>query len=746
MSPPAASPIAWSCEPGQAWPLGASCMTLQGREGVNFAVHSRHAERIDVCLFDAQGTPETARVALPACTNGVWHGFITGLGAGQLYGLRAHGLYQPTRGHRFNPAKLLIDPFARAIVGDTQRLSLERDYQGQPAGDAAVLDALADPVDNARCMPKARVLNLEAELQAGAAMAPRPQIPRARTVLYEAHVKGLTQRHPEVPAPLRGRYAGLASAPMLAHYQRLGITTLCLLPVQLAITEAHLLRRGLRNYWGYNTLGYFIPEPGYASGQFADDRTEFRHMVDQLHRHGLEVVLDVVYNHSAESDTFGPTLSWRGLDNASWYALDAAGQYLNFSGCGNSFNLAQPCAVQLVMDSLRWWVQAFGVDGFRFDLATALGRDPVLQHHFHPVSGLLAAIGQDPVLAGIKCIAEPWDVGPGGYKLGQFPAGWQEWNDRFRDTSRAFWLGYGSTRGDLARRLTGSSDYFHHGGRSPLSSINLITSHDGMTLADLTSYRHKHNWANGEDNRDGHDHNLSANAGVEGPSQDAAVQGVRGQWRRALLATLLGSQGIPQLLAGDEFGHSQQGNNNAYCQDNETTWLNWPGADQAQIDFVASLIHLRHAHAALRHPQWFTGDLPTGSDTVENAADTALQGPGRGADIAWRSPDGTHMTAADWDDPQSRSFACLIEVAQGGLAPTQRWLLLFHAASQSMSFVLPAGPWLQVLDSAAAQVLPQVEWGLARKCINDITVSPRSVVALVQPLGEPIAANGPRKP
>ena len=716
------------CETGYAWPMGASCRVWQGREGVNFAVYSRHAAQIDLCLYDATGRQEIARMALPVCTNGIWHGFVAGLTAGQLYGLRAHGPYQPAHGLRFNPAKLLLDPYARAIVGETQHLALEYDYLGPVDADATVLNAPLDPTDNGARMPKAQVLDLAVELQAGAAIAPRPQVPLTHTVLYEAHVKGLTQLHPDVPAVLRGRYAGLVSAPMLAHYARLGVTTLCLLPVHLHITEAHLLNKGLRNYWGYNTLGYFIPEPGYASGQFADDRAEFRYMVSQLHHHGLEVVLDVVYNHSAESDAFGPTLSWRGLDNASWYALDQAGHYLNFSGCGNSFNLVKPCAVQMVMDSLRWWVQAFGVDGFRFDLATALGRDPVLQHHFNPMSGLLAAIGQDPILAQVKCIAEPWDVGPDGYRLGQFPAGWQEWNDRFRDTSRAFWLGFSATRGGFARCLTGSSDLFQRGGNSPLAGINLVTAHDGMTLADLTSYRHKHNLENGENNRDGHNHNLSANGGVPGPTQDPVVQSLRGQWRRALLATLFCAQGIPQLLAGDEIAHSQRGNNNAYCQDNEISWLDWAGADHALTDFVAGLIHLRQAHPALRHARWFTGQAPA----------AAPGGPARGADISWRQPDGSGLSAADWDDPQSRSLACLIEVADDGLAPTQRWLLLFHASPQSMRFALPAGPWLRVLDSAAALAVSETEWETAQTCADHLTLSCRSVLGLVQRLDRSI--------
>lgn len=721
-----------TCGLGQAWPMGATCIKWGGQEGVNFAVFSRHAERIEVCLYDETGQQETARFTLPSCTNGVWHGFVPGLGVGQLYGLRAHGPYQPARGHRFNPAKLLIDPFARAIVGDKKNLSLEHDYLERTEEGTSMRDARRDPANDAARIPKARILDLKAELQAGADMTPGPQVPLAHTVLYEAHVKGLTQRHPEVPQALRGTYAGLVSPPMLAHYRRLGITTLCLLPVQLHVTEGHLLKKGLRNYWGYNTLGFFIPEPGYASGQFADDRAEFRFMVDQLHLNGLEVVLDVVYNHSAEGDAMGSTLSWRGLDNASWYALDDAGQYLNFSGCGNSLGLMRPCGAQLVMDSLRWWVQAFGVDGFRFDLATALGRDPLLHHKFHPMSGLLAAIGLDPVLARVKLIAEPWDIGPDGYQLGQFPAGWLEWNDRFRDTSRAFWLGFDCTRGDFARRITGSSDLFDHGGRNPLSSVNMITAHDGMTLTDLTSYRRKHNLLNGEDNRDGAQNNHSTNAGVEGPSADAGVQAVRGQWRRALLATLFCAQGTPQLLAGDELGQTQNGNNNAYCQDNETSWLDWGGADTGQTDFVAGLIHLRHAHAAFRYAHWFTGSAPRWPMVQAHGASFALDMAGLGADIAWRKPDGGPMTATDWEDPQTRSFASLIEVAEEGQLPTQRWLMMFHAGSTPCAFALPPGRWLQVLDSAQALVLPQAQWEVAKVSVDEIMLSPRTVVGLVQ--------------
>lgn len=728
-----------TCVPGRAWPLGAHCTNWLEQEGVNFAVYSRHAERIEVCLYDTKGDVEIARFALPECLNGVWHGFVAGLGAGQRYGLRAHGPYQPARGHRFNSAKLLIDPFARELVGEFLNLSLERDYQGPADEQSLSMNAPADSADNAARIPQARVVDHQAELLQGAAITPGPQLSMAQTVLYEAHVKGLTKLHPDVPPALRGSYAGLVSPPMLAHYKRLGITTLCLLPVHLHISEAHLLKKGLGNYWGYNTLGFFIPEPRYASGQYGNARAEFRHMVDQLHANGLEVVLDVVFNHTAESNAWGPTLSWRGLDNASWYALDSAGNNLNHSGCGNSLNLTQPCAVQWVMDCLRWWVQAFGVDGFRFDLATSLGRDPALDHNFHPMSGLLAAIGQDPILTRVKLIAEPWDIGPDGYKLGQFPPVWLEWNDRFRDTSRAFWLGFDCTRGDFARRLTGSSDLFDHSGRSPLSSVNLITAHDGMTLADVTAYRRKHNLANGEDNRDGHPHNHSTNAGVEGASSDSAVQQLRGQWRRALLSTLFCSQGTPQLLAGDELGHSQGGNNNAYCQDNETAWLDWHNADQDLTDFVAGLIHLRRAHAALRHAHWFTGRASRCPLLLDTASGVALELAERRADITWRTPDGHALTPTDWEDPQARSFGCLIELGEDGLAPTLRWLLLFHASAEATPFLLPPGRWLRVLDSAASVVLPQANWMSAKAEVDDLTLSTRGVVGLIQTVSVPLA-------
>ena len=681
-----------ACLPGQHWPLGASLMTSQGHMGVNLAVFSRHATALYWCLFDDDGMQEISRVTLPAHTDGIWHGFMPGLKAGQLYGLRAEGPFEPAAGHRFNPAKLLIDPYARELVGDKSRLSLEC---GSFINDAGY--EVADPLDNAHRIPKACVIDLARELSAGANVTLGPKLAPDKTILYEAHVKGLTRLHPDVPEHLRGTYAGLASAPMLAHYKRIGITTLCLLPVQLHIDERHLLALGLSNYWGYNTLGFFMPEPGYASVRVESVRDELRAMVDELHRHGLEVVLDVVYNHTAETDAKGPTLSWRGLDNASSYALDSAGHYLNPTGCGNALNMGEPHNVRWVMDSLRWWVQAFGVDGFRFDLATTLARDPLLNHQFHPGGALLTAIAQDPVLSRVKLIAEPWDIGPGGYQVGQFPTGWQEWNDRFRDTTRSFWLGHGSTPGQMARSLTASSDLFAHHGRSPLSSINMICAHDGFNLTDLTSYRQRHNEANGEHNRDGHGQNYSDNAGVEGPSDDAAVLQQRAILRRALLSTLLLAQGTPQLLAGDEMGHSQLGNNNAYCQDNPTTWLDWARADGAMVSFVAGLTGLRRRYPALRHTQWFRGQ-------PAQAFKDALCG---GCDIVWLRPDGQPMTDSDWNNPGQSSFSCVIEVSEvhtQQAQATERVMLLLNAGHHTVPYSLPPGRWSSALDSATGLI------------------------------------------
>jgi glycogen operon protein len=699
------------CLRGLPWPLGATPMTWQGQPGVNLAVFSRHASAVYWCLFDAAGGEE--RVALPQCTDNVWHGFLPGLAVGQLYGLRADGPWQPAAGHRFNIAKLLIDPYARELAGRTADLSNEISWTRGDSGQEQ-----PDATDNAARIPKARVIDLARELAAGAAIAPGPHIAPEHTLIYEAHVKGLTRLHAGVEEAARGTYAALASAPLLAHYEKLGITTLCLLPVQHHIDEKHLLDAGLTNYWGYNTLGYFIPEPRYAAaGANAEAaRDEFRAMVDQLHRHGLEVVLDVVYNHTAEGGAPGPTLSWRGLDNASSYALDDAGQYLDFTGCGNSVNLGEAHMVQFVMDSLRWWVQAFGVDGFRFDLAATLGRDPMHNHQFNPGAALFTAMAQDPVLARVRRIAEPWDVAPGGYQVGAFAPGWHEWNDRFRDIARMYWLGHECTPGQMARRMTGSDDLFAHDGRSPLAGINMITAHDGFTLADVTAYRCRHNEANGEHNRDGNGENHSANAGHEGPSQDPAVLRRRAAWRRALLATLFLAQGTPQLLAGDEIGNSQQGNNNAYCQDNATSWLDWARADEALSSFVCALAALRRQYPALRHPRWFQG----------HPFHEAGHPYAPGGDIAWLRPDGLAMSDADWENPWERSFSYVIEVGEGTHAATERVMVLLHPGDALLPFVLPPGPWRLRLDTS------QPKWDEHATLTQHYELSGPAIAVLVQ--------------
>ena len=697
-----------------------------GLGGLNAAVFAPDATAVELCLFNEAGDMETARIPLPACTDGVWHGFVAGPGAGQRYGLRTHGPWQPRHGQHFNAARLLVDPWAHALEGPLATLSAETGYRAGAPDQP-------DTQDNMSRMPLARVLDRTSELLLGAAIAAGPGTPPAHTVLYEAHVKSLTALHPDVPPEQRGTYAGVASPAMLAHYRRLGITALCLLPVQLHVDELALVRRGLSNHWGYNTLGFFVPDPRYAAAGGAGDaeavRQEFRLMVDTLHRHGFEVILDVVYNHTAEGDALGPTLSWRGLSNAHWYALDGAGNHLNPSGCGNTLNIAEPRVLQFVMDSLRWWVQAFGVDGFRFDLAVALGRNGSGDTAFQPDGPFFAALAQDPVLGRVRRIAEPWDIGPGGYQIGRFSPGWQEWNDQFRDTVRAWWLGHDCTRGELARRMTGSSDLFQHHGRSPLASVNLITAHDGFTLADLTMYQVKHNEANGEGNRDGHDHNLSANAGHEGPTDNDSISRQRAQWRRALLATLMCAQGTPQLLAGDEIAHSQHGNNNAYCQDNPISWLDWMAGDATLTAWVAALVRLRHEHPGLRHPHWFRG------------APDAVGGAVR-PDIAWRLADGSPPDTTAWELPDGRLLACVITVGDDGQAARESLLLVLLAGDAPVQLQLPDGHWHWLLDSARGWVTDD-----SHSPANDtppatppaaalLTVTPPCVLVLSQPLPE----------
>ncbi len=656
-------------EAGLPHPLGATPTA----RGVNFAVYSGNAEAIEVCRFDAAGRSCTGRGLLPQRSDGVWHGLLPGAGAGLVYGLRAHGPYRPQDGHRFNPDKLLLDPYAREIVGrwawHETHFGRQRDLPDDPLG--------IDRRDNAEAMLKCRVA---APLPYAAPR--RPGVPAADTLLYEVHVKGFTRRHPAIPERLRGTYAGLGHPAAIAHLVSLGITTVSLLPVHYSLPEERLAALGLTNYWGYNTIGYFACDPRLS--RTPDDptatRAEFRAMVDALHAAGLEVVLDVVYNHTAEGNESGPTLSWRGLDNAGYYRLNPEdpSRSDDLTGCGNTLQVGEPQVTQLVLDSLRYWVGEMGVDGFRFDLAPVLGRG---RHHFSPGAPIFIALQQDPVLAHAKLIAEPWDLGPHGYQLGHFPGRFREWNDMFRDTVRVFWLHRGVARGDFARRLMASSDRFHHGRRHPSASVNFITAHDGFTLADLVSYRSRHNEANGESNRDGHQANFSTDCGVEGPTDDAAIRALRARLQRALLATLLCAQGTPMLLAGDEIGHSQGGNNNAYCQDNETCWLDWERADAGLAEFVRRAIELRKRLPALRQDRW-PGDRPH---------------PDGRRDVVWLAPDGRDMAVADWNDAARGCFGAWLTPTQG-----EAVLLVFNPEPEPVRFRLPPGHWRLELDSGAA--------------------------------------------
>jgi len=649
---------------GSPYPLGAT----PGPDGINFALAAPRATAVELCLFDQAGEHEQQRLVLPANTDGVWHGRLPSGRPGLVYGYRVHGPWAPGEGQRFNPAKLLLDPYAREVVGR---------YGGEDLflGHDPAQPVRRDPRDNAGIALKARVA---APLPPSAGARPRTA-PNER-VLYELHVRGHTRLHPEVPAALRGTYAGLAEPAVLDHLQRLGITTLSLMPVQHRADEERLLAMGLGNYWGYSPIGWFAPETRYWSGRpGSSPASEFRAMADAVHARGMELVIDVVYNHSAETDELGPTLSLRGIDNALYYHLraDDRALYENWTGCGNCLNLAEPRAVQLVMDSLRHWVTELGVDGFRFDLAPVLARRA--GGEFDPRAPLLAAMAQDPVLADALLIAEPWDIGPGGYRLGEFPPGWLEWNDRFRDAQRGFWLHASVGRGEFAHRFAASSEAFRHDARAPTASVNFVTAHDGFTLRDLLSYNERHNLANGEDNRDGSNRNLSRNCGVEGDTDDPAVLAERQRLQRVLLAVLLLSQGTPMLLAGDEIGHSQRGNNNAYCQDNETTWLDWGRADAGLVAYVTRLLSLRREAGPLRHAQWWPEAPP--------AAGAAA--------LRWLAPEGHAMTPADWERGDRHALA----IAFDAPAPLACWLVLVNAEAGPVEFRLPPGRWLPQLAS-----------------------------------------------
>ena len=648
---------------GRSSPLGASL----NEEGINFAVFSAHAERVILCLFDPQDQ-EIARIELKERDGDVWHVHVAGLGAGTRYGYRVHGPYRPEQGHRFNAQKLLIDPYARQLSG--QFVWHDAMY-GYGAGD------LPDGRDSAFAVPKsivtASVANWADHI---------PQVPPRDTVIYEANVKAMTAAHPDVPAHQQGRFAGMASPAMLDHLTRLGVTSVELLPVHAFADERFLHDAGLQNLWGYQSIGFFAPEPRLMSG---GDIAEFQQMVAGLHSAGIEVILDVVYNHSGESDHLGPTISFRGLDNASYYRLqDDKRFYVNDTGTGNTLNIAHPMVLRMVMDSLRYWVQVMHVDGFRFDLATVLAREA---SGFDANGGFLDAIRQDPVLARVKLIAEPWDLGPGGYQLGAWPHPFSEWNDKYRDDTRRFWRGDASV-GDLARRIAGSAQQFDHSGRAATASVNFITAHDGFTLQDVVSYDHKHNAANGEDNRDGKSENFSDNMGAEGP--DPSLKGARDQRKRNMLATLMLSQGIPMLLAGDEFGNSQGGNNNAYAQDNAIGWLDWSDPDAALMEFTARLIRLRKVHPVLRQ-QRFLHSQARARDGLP--------------DLFWRRPEGAAPTEADWADPSWRALCVELRTASAtpDYAASDDVVFAIFNAGEAVKVVLPDLPtgmvWESLLDS-----------------------------------------------
>ncbi len=695
--------------PGAAYPLGA---TWDG-SGTNFALFSEVADRVQLCLFDADGAEQ--RLDFTEVDGFVWHCYLPGVGPGQRYAYRVHGPYEPRRGHRCNPAKLLLDPYGKAIDGRLRWNPAVFGYEpGRPD--------LMSQADSAPFMPRNVVINPYFDWTGDR----QPRTPYHQTVIYEAHVRGLTMRHPQVAPELRGSYSGLASPAIIEHLSTLGVTAIELMPVHQSVPEQQLDQRGLTNYWGYNTIGFFAPQNSYSSstephGQVA----EFKSMVKALHAAGIEVILDVVYNHTAESGALGPTLSFRGIDNAAYYRLSDSdpAAYLDYTGCGNSLNVRHPHALQLIMDSLRYWVLEMHVDGFRFDLAAALARE---LHEVDRLSAFFELVQQDPVVSQVKLIAEPWDVGDGGYQVGKFPPLWTEWNGKYRDTVRDFWRGQPATLPEFASRLTGSSDLYETSARRPVASINFVTCHDGFTLADLVSYNDKHNEGNGDHNADGTSDNRSWNCGTEGPTADPDINALRARQLRNFLVTLFCSQGVPMLLAGDEIGRSQAGNNNAYCQDNEISWVDWESAAEHAdlLEFTCALITLRREHPVFRRRRFFSGQQ---------------------RDISWLTPAGHEMTTDDWRSGYARSIAVVLngsaitEPGPRGEAITDHsFLLLFNAHDQPVSFTLP-GPdvapgWLVVADTETGTVVtgdtPQADPAQSLKPASTRELAGRSVVVL----------------
>ena len=653
-------------------------------KGTNFALFSANATKVEVCLFDATGAKETARIELPEYTDQIFHGYLEDVGPGQFYGYRVHGPYEPDAGHRFNPNKLLLDPYARAHTGRLTWDPAVFGYQME-SGD----DTTFDERDSAAFMPKCVIVDKSFDWQGEPGRQP---VPWNDTIFYETHVKGFTKRHPAVPEPLRGTYAGLGRKEVVDYIKSLGVTSVELLPIHTFIDDSQLEEKGLVNYWGYNTIGFFAPDPRYAA-DVPNSLREFKEMVARFHEAGLEVILDVVYNHTAEGNERGPTLSFKGIDNASYYRLmpDEKRYYINDTGTGNTVNLSHPRVIQMVTDSLRYWVEEMHVDGFRFDLGTILAREP---NGFDNQSGFLKAVGQDPLLDTVKLVAEPWDIGPGGYQVGSFPPGWAEWTDRFRDEVRDAWRGVGPITA-LAPRLLASPDSFNHSGRRAYACVNFVTAHDGFTLNDIVSYDEKHNEANGEDNKDGNSDNRSWNCGVEGPTDDAAINALRARQIRNMMATLLFAQGTPMIVAGDEFGRTQGGNNNAYCQDSEISWLDWTLEDKGEslLRFTRKLTALRHAYPILRHSRFLTADVNPATDVKA---------------ITWINANGSEMDAAEWADGQAKCFGMLMD----GRAQTTgvrlrgedaTLLLVMNSWQDAVGFTLPDAPegtgWKLLVDT-----------------------------------------------
>jgi isoamylase len=665
---------------GAPFPRGA---TWDGK-GTNFALFSAHATKVELCLFDDKGEQELDRIELPEYTDQIWHGYLDNVRPGTVYGYRVHGPYQPEQGHRFNPNKLLLDPYACAHIGELKWNPAVFGYQMESADDLTF-----DERDSASFVPKCIVVDPGFDWKGHPG---RRIIPRDNTILYELHVKGFTKLHPAIPEAQRGTYAGLGTKEVTDYIRSLGVTSVELLPVHTFINDSQLLEKGLTNYWGYNSIGFFAPDPRYAADK-KDNLREFKEMVSQFHKAGLEVILDVVYNHTAEGNERGPTLSFKGIDNASYYRLlpDDKRFYINDTGTGNTLNVSHRRVLQMVTDSLRYWVEQTNVDGFRFDLGTILAREP---NGFDNQSGFLKTCSQDPVLSTVKLIAEPWDCGPGGYQVGGFPPGWEEWNDRYRDTVREWWKG-DAPASALTPRLCASADIFNYEGRRPWASINFITAHDGFTLNDLVSYNEKHNTANGEDNKDGNSNNLSWNCGAEGPTDDPEINALRQRQIRNFLATLLLSQGTPMLQAGDELGRSQLGNNNAYCQDNEISWVDWGLAEKngSLIDFVRKLTGLRHKYPVLRRSRFLTGEY------IEELGVK---------DVTWINANGTEMDDTHWGDSGMRCFGMQLDgraqttgVRQRGKEATL--LIIINVHHDMVAFTLPACAggehWMRMIDT-----------------------------------------------